>query len=233
MRWTSLVAVSLLPASLPCGLLSAEDARPPSGAGALCAKEAEQGFVALFDGKTLEGWQGATDGYVVEDGILASKKESGGRLFTEREYADFILRFEFKLEPGGNNGIAIRSPMQGRPSRDGMEIQVLDDTAPKYAKLKPYQYHGSVYGMVPAKQGHQKPVGAWNCEEILCQGSQIRVTLNGTVIVDADLATIDRPMDGRDHPGRFRKTGFLGFIGHRTRVEFRNVRIKELKPKKG
>jgi len=229
MRLTSLVAALLLHASLLC----AQDAQPPSGAGALCPEEAEQGFLPLFDGKTLDGWQGATDGYVAQDGILASKKESGGRLFTKKAYADFILRFEFKLEPGGNNGIAIRSPMGGHTSRDGMEIQVLDDTAPKYAKLKPYQFHGSVYGMVPAKRGHLKPVGEWNCEEILCEGSHIRVTLNGTVIVDADLAKIDQPMDGYDHPGRLRKTGFLGFIGHRTRVEFRNVRIKELKAKEG
>jgi len=229
MRLTSLVAALLLHASLLC----AQDAQPPSGAGALCPEEVEQGFVRLFDGKTLDGWQGATDGYVAQDGILASKKESGGRLFTKKAYADFILRFEFKLEPGGNNGIAIRSPMEGHTSRDGMEIQVLDDTAPKYAKLKPYQFHGSVYGMVPAKQGHLKPVGEWNCEEIFCEGSHIRVTLNGTVIVDADLARIDKPMDGYDHPGRLRKTGFLGFIGHRTRVEFRNVRIKELKAKEG
>ena len=229
MRPTSLVAALLLHASL----LSAQDTQPPSCAGGLCPEEVEQGFVPLFDGKTLDGWQGATDGYVAQDGILASRKESGGRLFTKKEYADFILRFEFKLEPGGNNGIAIRSPMDGRPSRDGMEIQVLDDTAAKYAKLKPYQFHGSVYGMVPAKQGHLKPVGEWNCEEILCQGSHIRVTLNGTVIVDADLAKIDKPMDGYDHPGRLRKTGFLGFIGHRSHVEFRNVRVKELKPKEG
>jgi len=229
MRLTCLVAALLLHTSLIC----AQDAQPPSSAGALCAKEVEQGFVPLFDGKTLDGWQGAIDGYVAQDGILASNKESGGRLFTKKEYADFILRFEFKLEPGGNNGIAIRSPMEGRASRDGMEIQVLDDTAPKYANLKPYQYHGSVYGMVPAKRGHLKPVGEWNSEEILCEGSHIRVTLNGTVIVDADLAKIDKPMDGYDHPGRLRKTGFLGFIGHRSHVEFRNVRIKELKPKEG
>ena len=163
-----------------------------------------------------------------EDGVLVCKKQGGGRLFTTKEYADFILRFEFKLEPGGNNGIAIRSPLEGRPSRAGMEIQVLDDTAPRYKKLKPYQFHGSVYGMVPAKRGHQKPVGQWNSEEILCDGSHVKVTLNGTVIVDADLNKIDKPMDGYEHPGRLRKQGFVGFIGHGTRVEFRNIRIKEL-----
>jgi hypothetical protein len=225
----SLVAALLLPADL----LAAEDVSLPSAGAGLCPEEVQEGFLPLFDGKTLSGWQGSTEGYVAQDGILVCTEEGGGRLLTTKEYGDFVLRFEFKLEPGGNNGIAIRSPLEGRPSRDGLEIQVLDDTAPKYEGLKPYQFHGSVYGLVPAKRGHLKPVGEWNSEEILCQGSRVRVTLNGTVIVDADLSKIDQPMDGYDHPGRFRKTGFVGFIGHRAHVEFRNIRIKELSSNEG
>jgi hypothetical protein len=229
MRLTCLLAALLF----PMNVLSAEGADSPSTASGSSLQETEEGFVSLFDGKTLDGWQGSTDGYLARDGILSCKKESGGRLFTTKEYSDFILRFEFKLEPGGNNGIAIRAPMEDRPSRAGMEIQVLDDDADRYKNLKPYQYHGSIYGMVPAKRGHLKPAGEWNSEEILCQGSHVRVTLNGTVIVDADLAKIDKPMDGNEHPGRFRKKGYVGFIGHRSHVEFRNVRIKELSPQEG
>lgn len=225
MRSICLVVALLLPATL----LDAQDAESKPGTASPSPEEAEQGFTSLFDGKTMEGWQGTTDGYVPENGVLVCKKKGGGKLFTTKEYADFILRFEFKLEPGGNNGIAIRAPMEGRPSRAGMEIQVIDDDAPRYKNLKPYQYHGSIYGLVPAKRGHLKPAGEWNCEEILCDGSHVRVTLNGTVIVDADLSKIDKPMDGYDHPGRHRKQGFVGFIGHGTRVEFRNIRIKELK----
>jgi hypothetical protein len=190
--------------------------------------EIDSGFVSLFDGQTLAGWQGSTDGYIADRGILICQPKGGGRLLTTREYSDFILRLEFKLPPGGNNGIAIRSPVEGRPSQVGMEIQILDDTAPKYEKLKPYQFHGSVYGLVPAKRGHLKPVGQWNSQEVLCQGNHIKVTLNGTVIVDADLSKIDKPMDGYEHPGRFRTTGHVGFIGHGSRVEFRSIRIKEL-----
>ncbi|MHC4400874.1 MAG: 3-keto-disaccharide hydrolase [Planctomycetota bacterium] len=226
MRLISFAAAVLFAASLP----AAEGTKPPTAAG-LSQKEIDEGFQSLFDGHTLDGWQGTTDGYTAEEGILICKKQGGGRLFTTKEYGDFVLRFEFKLGPGGNNGIAIRAPMEGRPSRNGMEIQVLDDTAERYKRLKPYQFHGSVYGLVPAKRGHQKPVGEWNCQEILCQGSRVRVTLNDAVIVDADLSTIDKPMDGYDHPGRFRTKGYIGFIGHGSRVEFRNVRIKELKPK--
>lgn len=197
-----------------------------------CKSEQEEGFVPLLAGDSPAGWQGALNGYELKDGVLASKEESGGFLYTEREYADFIFRFEFKMSPGGNNGIALRAPLDGRTSRTGMEIQVLDDTAEKYKNLKPWQFHGSVYGLVPAKQGHLKPLGEWNDEEILCQGRHIRVTLNGTVIVDANLADLDhlgeKGIDGYEHPGRYRTSGHLGFMGHRTRVEFRKLRIKEL-----
>jgi hypothetical protein len=208
--------------------LFADEADLQSESG-LTQDERQQGFVPLFDGKTLDGWQGSTKGYVPENGVLVCLAKGGGRIFTAREYGDFVFRFEFKLEPGGNSGVAIRSPLEGRPSQAGMEIQILDDTAPKYQeRLKPYQFHGSVYGMVPAERGHLKPVGEWNSEEILCQGPHIKVTLNGAVIVDADLSEIDKPMDGYEHPGRFRAKGYVGFIGHGTRVEFRNIRIKEL-----
>ncbi len=206
-------------------LFAAEPAACPSSR----PQETEEGFVSLFDGKTLEGWQGSVDGYVPENGLLVCQAKGGGRLFTKKEYANFIFRFEFNLEPGGNNGIAIRSPLEGRPSRDGIEIQLLDDEHPKYAKLGPYQYHGSVYGMVPAERGHLKPPGEWNSQEVLCDGRHIRVTLNGHVIVDADLNNVTDPtLDGYPHPGRHREKGYLGFIGHGTRVEFRNIRLKEL-----
>ncbi len=194
----------------------------------------EREFVSLFDGKTLDGWQGATDVYTAEDGILVCKehgaddRRSNQNLFTRREYGDFILRFEFRLTPGANNGIAIRSPLQGRPSRDGLEIQILDDSADRYRKLAPHQFNGSVYLLAPAKRGHLRPVGQWNQEEIRAEGSRIQVTLNGVAIVDVDL----------DHPqytkylelskGRTRRRGHIGFCGHSSRVEFRNIRIKEL-----
>ncbi len=189
------------------------------------AKKAEQGFVSIFDGKTLSGWQGATDGYAAEDGILVCKR--GGNLLSVKEYANFIFRFEFKLPLGGNNGVGIRTPAKGEPAFVGMEIQILDDD-PRRKDLKPYQLHGSIYGVAPAKRGHLKPAGQWNCQEIMADGSRIKVTLNGAVIVDADISKIDKPIDGRAHPGLKNKKGHLGFLGHGDRVEFRNLRIKEL-----
>jgi hypothetical protein len=203
-------------------------------AGALGAAppEDEQDFKPLFDGKSLDGWtlvnkQGP--GYVVEDGVLVCPANGGGNLFTQREYANFVLRFEFRLEPGGNNGVGIRSPLEGDPAYVAMEIQILDDEAEQYAgKLQPWQYHGSIYGVVPAKRGYTKPAGEWNSEEILCDGRHVRVTLNGEVIVDANLDDVKDPDVLAKHPGLARTAGHIGFLGHGTRVEFRNIRLKEL-----
>jgi hypothetical protein len=203
----------------------AVSAEPPAAAPS--QQESDEGFVSLFDGKTLDGWQGNTKGYKVEDGVMIC--EPGGNIFTAKEYGDFVFRFEFKLPPMGNNGVGIRTPAKGNPAYAGMEIQILDDNyKEKHPQLRPYQFHGSIYGVVPAKPGHQKPIGEWNCEEIRCQGSHVKVTLNGTVIVDADLDKIDKTLDGRDHPGLHNEKGYIGFLGHGSRVEFRNIRIKEL-----
>lgn len=191
----------------------------------------EEGFTRLFDGKTLTGWKGSLDGYAVEDGAIYCKPKGGGFLYTEKEYGDYEFRFEFKLTPGANNGLGIRTPMQGDPAYVGMELQILDDTADQYKNLAPYQYHGSIYGVVPTKRGHLKPVGEWNSQTVICKGKQVTVILNGTTIVDADIAKASTPktVDGRPHPGLERDKGYIAFCGHGSRVDFRNIRIKELK----
>lgn len=198
------------------------------GADKLSRKERVEGFKKLFNGKTLDGWVGSTKGYVAEKGLLVCLKKGGGTLFTDREYADFVFRFEFRLPPGGNNGLAIRAPLKGNPAYAGMELQILDNSAKKYANLKPYQYHGSVYGVVPAKRGHLKPVGEWNAQEVIVRGSTVKVILNGVTIVDVDLKGI-KPLDNGNHPGLKRTKGHIGFMGHGDRIEFRNIRVRELK----
>lgn len=192
--------------------------------------EAPKGFKLLFNGKNLDGWVGDTKGYQVEDGMLVAAKNGGGNLYTEKQYSNFVFRFEFQLQPGGNNGVGIRCERGKNAAYHGMEIQILDDTAPQYAKLQPYQYHGSIYGVVPAKRGHLKPPGEWNTQEITANGSQITVKLNGTVIVDSDIEKAGKPetMDHRPHPGLFNKTGHIGFLGHGHQLKFRNLYIKEL-----
>lgn len=194
------------------------------------AQEQKAGFVSLFDGKTLSGWQGSTDGYIVEDGALVCPADKGGNLFTTGQYGDFVLRFEFVLSPGANNGLGIRAPLEGDTAYVGMELQILDNTAAEYADLKPYQYHGSIYGVAAAERGHLRPVGETNRQEVVCRGTQITVKLNGRTIVDADIAASieEGTLDGRPHPGLKRERGHIGFLGHGTRVEFRNIRIKPL-----
>jgi len=195
------------------------------------ASSGGEGFVSLFDGKTLEGWQGSTKGYVIEDGTIICRPDGGGNLYTEKEYANFVFRFEFKQSPGANNGVGIRTPMQGDPAYVGMEIQILDDSSDRYKGVADWQRHGSVYGIVAAKRGHLKPVGEWNTEEITCDGRKIKVVLNGEIIVDANLdeASTPKTLDGKDHPGLKNEKGHIAFCGHGTRVDFRNIEIKELK----
>ena len=194
----------------------------------------EPGFVPLFDGKTLNGWVLKSPygrGYVVEKGNLVAPADGGGNLFTEKEYSNFILRFEFKLTVNGNNGIGVRAPFEGDAAWKAMEIQILDDDGPAYTgKLKPFQYTGSIYWAVPSQTGHLKKVGQWNQEEITADGRRITVKLNGVVILDANLNDIKDPEILKKHPapGFLRPRGHIGLLGHKSLVSFRNLRVKEL-----
>ena len=200
--------------------------------------EAVAKWVSLFNGKDLNEWQGDLENHVIEDGILVCKK--GAKVLeTKKEYSDFVFRFEFKLEESGNNGIGIRVPQAGKPAYGGMEIQILDHNGSKYmmettngkkiSRLKPWQVHGSIYGVMPAKTGYLKPVGEWNEETIICIEDHIKVILNGAVIVDAYLDDLT-PVDGRPHPGLRNRSGHISLAGHNDRVEFRNLAIADFSP---
>jgi hypothetical protein len=197
--------------------------------------EEKEGFVPLFNGVDLSNWVGNLKDYYAADGMILCDPAKGGdgNLYTGREYSDFILRFEFRLTPDANNGLGIRAPLEGDAAYVGMELQILDNEAEMYKNLQPYQYHGSVYGVIPAKRGFQKPVGEWNTQEVIANGNRITVTLNGTVILDGDIAEASKNFtetaDHRKHPGLSNKSGHIGFLGHGYAVAFRNLRIKELK----
>ncbi|UCD27456.1 MAG: DUF1080 domain-containing protein [Planctomycetota bacterium] len=225
MRTIRLLTITLISTNLMC----TEITKTPSPGGDTSRQETKEEFITLFDGKTLSGWQGDTQGYTVEDGMLICKKKGGGNLFTDKEYSDFILRLEYKLEPGGNNGVGIRAKLEGTPGFTGMEIQVLDDSFPKYQNLKPVQFNGSIYGAVAAKPGHMKQVGEWNAMEIMAKGTHIKVTLNGTVIVDVNTKTFGpKEIHGFKLEGLQRQKGYIAFCGHGHRVYFRNIRLKNL-----
>jgi hypothetical protein len=232
MRTTCLTLLVLVSVSTLAGAQD-QKSEPVSG---LSAAEAAEGFQPIFDGKSLDGWVGLKDdtsSYYVRDGLLICTKTGNVHIFTKKEYANFILRLQIKLDPGGNNGIGIRTQISDAPHIEGMEIQVLDDSYYEDGdpiKLKDYQHHGSIYGVVPAKTGHLKPVGQWNDEEIICDGRRVKVILNGTVIVDADLDKV-KPLDDSDHPGLKYTKGRIGLHAHGNygaEVFFRNLRVKEL-----
>lgn len=185
-------------------------------------------FNPLFNGRDFTGWASA-EGYEIVDGTIVGLPEKGSVLHTTRDYRDFIVRLEFKHPVQGNNGLAIRYPGHGISAYTGMcELQVLDDTAPRYADLDPRKYHGSAYGMVAAHRGYLRPVGEWNYQEVTVRGSTLRVELNGTVILDTDLADVTEFMDGQAHPGKDNATGAFGLSGHNSAVAFRNISLKEL-----
>ena len=202
-------------------------------AGCSTNKSLDDGYVSLFNGKDLSGWVGNKQSYTVMNSEIVVSPDgggSGGNLMTSKEYSNFVLRFEFQLTAGANNGLGIHSPIEGDAAYQGKELQILDNTAEKYKDLKPYQYHGSVYGIIPAKRGYLNKIGKWNKQEVYVNGPKIKITLNGSVILDGDLteASNNGTMDGKDHPGLLRNQGHIGFLGHGDRLKFRNIFIKEL-----
>ncbi len=184
----------------------------------------------LFNGTALSGWKGATSSYEV---VLRCQDGMGGTLYSSKEYENFRLFAEFKLPPAGNNGFVIRYPVDKEGRVDGAyesmcELQILDDAHENYAGLDPRQAHGSAYGMVAAHRGYLRPTGQWNYQKVEVSGSKIQVELNGTRILDADLANVTEYLAGKPHPGKDRSKGAVGLAGHSDPVEFRLIAIEEL-----
>lgn len=204
----------------------------------------ESGFTSLFDGQSLKGWtliNPKGSGYGVTNlvettstnAVIYCAKGGGGNLMTEKQYGDFILRFDFKLTQAANNGLAIRAPMHaGSLAYDGMELQIIDNAGAKIKyenKLRPEQYHGAIYGVVaPSRLDVQKPIGQWNTQEVIAIGRKLTVKINGKTIINTDLNSITDPAILLKHPGILRATGHIGFLGHNDEVFFKNIRIKEL-----
>ena len=201
----------------------------PKEANRRLGKRSAKGFESIFNGRDFAGWAGEVENYEVEDGMLLSSPDKGGVIHTKKDYKNFKVRFEYRLPPSGNSGLAIRYPGKGNTAYVGMtEVQVLDDTAERHANLDARQYNGSVYGMIAAHRGYHRKVGEWNFEEVTVNGSTITVELNGSVILDGDVSTVTEFMADSPHPGKDRTTGSFGFTGHKSPVAFRNISIKTL-----
>jgi Domain of Unknown Function (DUF1080) len=187
-----------------------------------------EGFTSLFNGKDLTGWKatGKAEVWGTEKGVIYVDKGGGGWLLTEKEFGDFELHVEYKMSKGANSGVALRTPREGDPAYVGMEIQLIDDEGwPD--KLADYQHTGSIYDVVPAAKLNNKPIGEWNTIHIVCNGSKVKVEVNGQTVVDANLED-SKEKKGAKHPGLSRGKGHVGFQSYNTRVEFRNVFIKPL-----
>jgi len=197
----------------------------------ILATKGAEGFKTVFNNRDFAGWAGPVDNYEIVDGTLRCKAKKGGTIYTTAEYGDFAARLEFQLPPGGNNGLAIRYPGEGDTAYVGMcELQILDEHYERTtgSKLDPRQTHGSPYGIAAAARGFQRPTGQWNFQEVMVQGSKIKVELNGYVILDADLSKTTEFLANTPHPGKDRTKGHFGFAGHNDPVAFRNIQIKPL-----
>ncbi|MFT5526602.1 MAG: hypothetical protein ACI9G1_003322 [Pirellulaceae bacterium] len=190
----------------------------------------ETKFTDLFNGKDLSGWKlvGAGDNWLAKDGELQCTGKPGAHwIRTEKEYSDFELRLEFKMNTDGNSGVFIRAPEAGTPWVEGLEVQLLDDFGPKWKNLKPDQFTASIYAVEGPSKRVTKPAGQWQSMRIVCNRRALKVWVNGVQVVDADL---DKYLDRADKvPGIKRQAGFIGFQDHGDAVSFRKIKIAELK----
>lgn len=227
--WLAFAAAGLLILGAACrdsGPAEAPEAAAPP------PMEAEAEFQPVFDGESLDGWElyGKTgDGYLAADGVLTLPPGGGGNLFYTKELSDFVVRFEFKLEDGSNNGLCIRCPMQDKSlAYEGNELQIIDNNSERYKDIEVWQKHGSLYNVFPAETGALKPAGEWNQEEVTVNGTQVTVVVNGQTILDVDMSSVTDPEVLEKHPGLQRTSGHIGFLGHNEPIQFRNIEVKEL-----
>lgn len=203
----------------------------PSGDGnlnRLSRKEQKEGYVSLFDGHSLNSWIDGNHQYEVRENAIVKKTKGYGNLYSRNEYRDCILRFEFLLTPAANNGLGFHHKLvEGTKGYDGIELQILDNDAAVYKALKPYQYHGSLYGYVPATRKGLKPAGEWNYQEVTVRGSEIKIVLNGESILDTDIKTLPAAALAKD-PRLLYEKGHIAFLGHDSEIRIRNIRVREL-----
>ena len=186
----------------------------------LSEAERAEGFIALANGKDFAGWwyPFEKNSFVVNaEGDFEFKEQGGKAILTRNRYANFILRLDYKIADGGNSGVFLRAPRAARQSKIGMEFQIHGDPGVAVGD----DMTGAIYLVVPPKVNASAPPMTWNSLEIILNGSHMKATLNGQVIHDFDMDTVEEL--------KYRlKDGFIGLQDHDHFVAFRNVRIKEL-----
>ncbi len=179
-----------------------------------------ESYRVLFNGRDLNGWTvKGNPAWVVRDGILVARKtQRPGWLMSEAEYQDFELELEYQLSSGGNSGVFLRAWPNGNVTGgDFHEIQLHDDTAPSHKTLDGLGSNGSLYGQIAASPVLRPPPNQWHRLRISLVGEQLKVWVNGRQVLDGKL------------PPSKQSGGHIGLQLHRSRVEFRNIRIREFK----
>ena len=202
--------------------------------------EVEAGWMLLFDGTTADGWRGYNrddfpDGWAVEDGTITRVGWAGSIIFGGKQFADFDLIVDWKVEEGGNSGIFYRAE-EGLEDifKSAVEMQVLDD-ANHYDGGSPYTSAGAVYGLYPAPRGVVRPAGEWNESRIIARGPHVEHWLNGVKVAEYELGSpewavkvagskfVEWPEFGTS------LRGYIGLQDHGDQVWYRNIRIRELR----
>jgi hypothetical protein len=210
-------------------------------------------FRPLFNGVDLTGWKlysGRVDSWSVSGHVLTTTGEPHGWLFTEKEYGDFDLKFDYRLSPNANTGVAIHAPRLANAAFAGLEIQILDDAGTEFVNLAPEQRTGAIYKLVPPFARAARPAGEWNSMRIMAQGRSLIVFLNDVKIVQAHLGDLLKAQSthARDYtfhaisPGAAdtseaaqmfqvralkEERGHLGLQSWGGRVEFRDIVIRD------
>lgn len=211
----------------------------PPAENTLSRAEKRAGWQLLFDGRTLNGWKatGSQAGWAVEDGAIACIVRGGGYLYTVERWADFSLRCDFRIDPDVNSGLFLRWEDLANPVQTGMEIQILDS----HGVEKPGKHDcGALYDCAAPLVNAALPAGQWNRLEVTCKGTKLRARLNGQLIHDLDLSLWSTPHknpDGSDNKfsrayATMVQAGHIGIQDHGGRVWLRNVKLRDLSPRK-
>lgn len=192
------------------------------------------GFTAMFNGQDLTGWSvhdGKSESWKFVDGAASCVAPGGGWLLSDLLMSDFELQFEYRLSPGSNSGVSLRFPGTGNPSLEGLEIQLLDDRSEKYQNIQPQQVTGSLYfAVAPQVRDAAHPAGEWNQCTLVCEGSRLKVTINGQLVNSIDLDQLTKTSGGvaRKFSTLRSPVGSIALQSHVSQVDFRNVFVKDL-----